>query len=283
MFGRRRVSLDASLLERVSDTSEVPLGTYPEAMLMVTDVGRLESDSPQPDSPSPFARLDDQARNAAMQAALDGLIADGTVGLAAGTTVKTAVAAGRAGKLPVTGELGEVCRLIRVIRRSPRGAVIVDLKAPEGYEVAKMPPETPPPGAEFGYTVPFGVPASAILLVERHNFEAGTRSYTLRTLRAEISRIADFLFRDAPAGGALTEGQPLHTDVRMILASKGGFVTVDHSLARSQGEERAVGTMIVSGATGFGKIPEKRTDDMRLSRAEFMNLMIVQFVRGTAR
>jgi hypothetical protein len=39
-----------------------------------------------------------------------------------------------------TGELGEVYRLTRVIRRSPQGgAVIVNLKAPEGYEVTKMP------------------------------------------------------------------------------------------------------------------------------------------------
>jgi hypothetical protein len=281
MFGRHQVSLDTSLLERVSDTSEVPLGTYPEAVLMVTGVDLLESDPPNPDSPSPFARLDNRARNAAMQAALDGLIADGTVGLAAGTTVKAAVAAGQAGKLPVTGGLGEVYRLVRVIRRF-QSAIIVNLKVPEGCEATEMPPGTPPPGAEFGYTVPFGAITSAILLVERPDLEAGTRSYTLRTLRAEISRIADFLFCDAPAGGALIGGQPLHAAVRVILRGKGGIVTVDHSLTRSQGEERAVGTMIVGGVTGFGKIPKKQTDDIRPSRAEFVNAMVMQFVRGAA-
>jgi hypothetical protein len=278
MFGRHRISLDTSLLERVSDTSEVSLGTYPEAVLAVTGGDSLESVSRHPDSPSPFARLDDQARNAAMQAALDGLIADGTVGLAAGTTVKTAVAAGQAGKLPVTGELGELCRLVRGLRRF-QSAVIVDLEVPEGCEVT----EVPPPGAEFGYTVPFGAAASAILLVERPDFKAGTRSYTLRTMRAEISRIADFLFRDAPAGSAPAWEQPLHAAVRVVLRGKGGVVTADHSFTRSQGEDQAAGTMIVGGATGFGAIPKKQIDDMRLSRAKFVDFMVTQFVSGTAR
>jgi hypothetical protein len=55
----------------------------------------------------------------------------------------------------------------------------------------------------------------------------------------------------------------------MVLSAKGGVVTISHSLSRSPGEEHAGVTMIVGGVTGFGKIPERKTDDVRLSRDEF--------------
>ncbi len=281
MFGRRQVSLDTSLLERVSDASEVRLGAYTEAVLAVAGVDRLESVARGPGSPSPFARLDDQARNVAMRTALDRLIANGTVGLPVGTPIEAAVAASRAGKLPVTGDLSKLYRLIPALRRFKTG-IMVHLKVPEGSEVAQMPPGVPPPGLEFGYTVPFGTAAAPILLVERPDFAAGTRSYTLRTLRAEIGRMADFLFCDEPVGGVLTGGQPLQVDARVVVRSRGGMVTIDHSFTRPQGEERAVGTMIVGGATGFGKINDKQTDSTP-SRAQFVNAMVAQFVTGAAR
>jgi hypothetical protein len=286
MFGRRRAALDTSLFEQVSDNNEVSLGTYPEAVLMVTGVGRLEPEAPRPDSSSPFGRLDEQGRNAAMQTALDELIGNGTIDLPTGTTVKTALAA-KAGKLPVTGELGAVCGLIPVLRQS-KGMVIAELTIPgasadgspdgsaDGDEAEALPLEV-----EFGYTMPFGAAASTVLLVERPDFATGARSYTLRTLRAELGRIADLLFGDAPLDDALSEGQPVHAEVRMVLSTKGGVVTISHSLTRSPGEEQAGGTMIVGGATGFGKIPEKKTDDVRLTRDEFVKLLLVQYVRGT--
>lgn len=277
---RRRVSLDAALLERVSDASEVLLGTYPEAVLAVTGVSRLGSAIQGPDGPSPFARLDDQARNAAMQTALDQLIANGTVGLKAGTPVKAAVAAGQSGKLPVTGELGELCRLMPALSRFKSG-IILHLKVPEGLEGGEMPPGVPPPGYEYGYTVPFSTTAALILLVERPDLEAGTRSYTLRTLRAEVSRMADFLFCDTRAGGVLTGEPSPQVDVRVVFNSKGGLVVIDHSFTRSPGEEHAAGRMIVRGATISG-VQTKQTES-RPSRDQFVNAIIAQFVTGAAR
>lgn len=279
MLGRRQVSLDTSLLGRVSDASEVSLGAYPEAVLAVTGADRLGSVSRHPSSPSSFARLDDQARDTAMQAALDRLIADGTVAVPAGTTVRTAVAAATAGKLPVSGALGELCRLTLGLRRF-RSAIVAELKAPQGDAAADMPPGVPPPGVEFGYCVPFSAAKEIILLVERPDFAAGNRSFTLRTLQAEINRIADFLFCD-PAAGAVA-GQSLHAEVRMVFRSKGGFATVDHNLARSQGEDHAVAAMIVGGVTIFNKLEDEQTDS-RLPRTGLVNAMVTQFVTATAR
>ena len=277
---RRRVSLDAALLERVSDASEVPLGTYPEAVLAVTGVSRLGSAIQGPGSPSPVARLDDQARNAAMQTALDQLIANGTVGLEAGTPVTAAVAAGQSGKLPVTGDLGELCRLMPALSRFKSG-IILHLKVPEGLEGGEMPPGVPPPGYEYGYTVPFGTTAALILLVERADFAAHTRSYTLRTLRAEVSRMADFLFCDPRAGGVLAGGPSLQVDARVVFSSKRGLVMIDHSFTRSPGDKHAVGRMIVRGATMSG-IKAKETDS-RPSRDQLVNAIIAQFLTGAAR
>jgi hypothetical protein len=281
MFGRRRVSLDASLLERVSDDREVGLGAYPEAVLAVTGIQRFESVAQEPESPSPFFRLDLHARKAAMTTALDGLIDDGTVGMAAGTTVKAAVAAARAGKLPVTGELGELYRLMYVVRSS-QSVIMADLKGAEGHEVVEMPPGVPPPGMEFGYWVPFTGATTVILLVERPDFATGTRSYTLRTLRAQVSRIADFLFCDTRPAGAQTPGPTLQAHVHVMFRDKRGMVAADHSLTRSQGQERAVETMLVGGVTMFGAMKDEQTD-MNISRTEFVNAMVAQFVDGTAR
>jgi len=278
---RRRVSLDAALLERVSDANEVPLGTYPEAVLAVTGGGRLASVAQDPASPSPFVRLDDRGRNAAMQTALDQLIVNGTVGLKAGTPVRAAIAAGKSGKLPVTGELGELCRLMAAVDRL-KSCIIMHLKVPEGLEAGEMPSGVPPPGYEFGYTVPFGTTAALILLVERPDFEAGTRSYTLRTLRAEISRMADFLFCDAPAGGVLTRGPSMQVDASVIVNTKGGVATIDHTFTRRPGEERAAGTMITGGTTPFGKL-QKKESESRPSRDQLVKALVAQFVTGTAR
>src|SRR5580693_9627174 len=93
MFGKKTAPKpDASLLARVSDSSEVDLGTYPEDALAVTGAyPARRSLDPKPDGPSAFRRLDSQSRKAAMQAALDRLIGVGTLNVPHGTSLKDVV------------------------------------------------------------------------------------------------------------------------------------------------------------------------------------------------
>jgi hypothetical protein len=278
MSGRREISLETSLLEQVTPENEVPLGTYPEAALAVTGADSLERFTRLPDRPSSFADLDDRARQAAMQAALDGLIANGTVGLSAGTRAKAAVAAAKAGKLSVNGSLGELCRLVRGLRRY-RSAIAVELKAADGRELPEMPPGVPPPGVELGYWVPFDNAKPLILLVERPDFAAGTRTFTLRTVRAEISRIADFLFCDM--GGVLARGPSLRADTAMYFRTRHGFLIGARQITRSQGEDSAAARDSMTGLTAFNEI-KKWQKESRLSRTQLVNVMVAQFVNTTA-
>jgi hypothetical protein len=280
-FGRRRVTVDTSLFERVSGMDEVPLGTFGEAALMAVGYAGLEADTTVPDSLSPLARLDQQARNAAGQAALDELIANGTVDLTAGTSVTAARAAGRAGKLTVTGELGQICALTPVMRRA-RGVVLAELKvlggSPDG------PADGPAGGsaggsagveAESCYAMPSGAGASTVVLVEHPDFAAGTITYTLRTLGAEFIRIADFLFADPPAA--------VHIDVSLILKTKGSVVRADHSLTRLPGEEHASGTMNVRGITAFGAPPRRKSDQTDVTRGKLVKGLLAQYLSVTQR
>jgi hypothetical protein len=112
MFGHRGASPDPALLARVSDSGDVDLGTYPEAVLAVTGAypGRGGLDQ-WAESSSSFRRLDSQARQAAMQAALDRLVAEGTIAARPGASLKDVVTAGLDGKLALTGPMGDLYRL----------------------------------------------------------------------------------------------------------------------------------------------------------------------------
>jgi hypothetical protein len=83
MFGHRSpIPPDPAMLARVSDdVTEVSFGTYPEAALAVLGVNPAHGPPRKPSSEaaSPFDQLDGPARDAAMQAALNQLIAAGKV------------------------------------------------------------------------------------------------------------------------------------------------------------------------------------------------------------
>jgi len=86
MFGHRNPAPpDPALLARVSNGAEVDFGTYPEAAMAALGVNPTHGSHHKPpsDDASPFGQLDGPARDAAMQAALDRLVAEGMVQLPA--------------------------------------------------------------------------------------------------------------------------------------------------------------------------------------------------------
>jgi hypothetical protein len=273
MFGRRQAKPDAALLARVSEASDVDLGTYPEDALAVTGAyptrGSLDR---RPEGTSPFRRLDTHARQAAMQAALDRLIAERTVNLPAGSSLEKTVAAGLDGKLPVLGELGSLYGLGVWFRRHGfRSGMIVTLTPSEGLQGAPMPPGTAAPGVESCLALLPEGRNTSVLLVERADSEAGTRSYTLRTVRREFTRMAGFLFADV-----ITPGQALRADADMIFRFGKRTLKLENNFVRTD-EEKAIGRLITHG-------PKKQEPQyVKVSCSELIEVMTDRFDRGTAR
>ena len=170
-----------------------------------------------------------------MRAALDRLLAEGTVTLPADVSLEDAVSDGLSGRLPVTGELGQLYRLSAWCRkRGFRSGFLVYLAAPEGVQV---PSEAVPPGAETAISVSAGGHGAPVLLVERPDYDAGIRSYALRTVRQEFARLAGFLFADV----SIPEGQHLRADADMQFRFGPRTLKVDNSFVREAGAEEAIG------------------------------------------
>lgn len=243
MFGRRRPQPDLSVLARVRDAGEVPLGTYPEDVLAVTGAyPRRGSLDHRPDRPSgggsSFTRLDSHARQAALRAALDRLLADGTVSLDAATPLEDAVAAGLSGRLPVTGELGDLYQVCVHCRQYGfKGGVVIHLAVLEGVQ---MPAGVAAPGVETAVTVSAHDSHPPVLLVERADAESGTRSYALRTPAQEFTRLAAFLFADAIDGD-----QAIIANADMWFRFGQRNLRIENNFVRKAGEERAVGRLIM--------------------------------------
>lgn len=243
MFGRRQPKPDLSMLARVSEASEVPLGTYPEDVLAVTGAYPLRGSldyhpEATSEAASSFTRLDGNARQAAMRAALDRLIADGTVGLDAATSLEDAVAAGLDGRLPVTGELGDLYQLSRWCRQHGfTGGVLVHLGAPDGVQ---MPPGVAVPGLDQAVTVSADGSQPLILLAERADSESATRSYALRTPAQEFARLAAFLFADVISGD---QGLVANADMWFRFGQKN--LRIEHNFVREAGQELAIGRVIM--------------------------------------
>jgi len=200
MFGRRRpLKPDPQLLARVSDAAEVDLGTYPDAALAVVGAypARHGLDH-APDSKSGFRRLDTQARKAAMQSALDQLVAQGTLTVPAGTNLEKVVTDGLDGKLELDDPLGHLYELSYWLhRRGFQAHLILSMFTSDGLKGVPMPDGVCAPGVDRCFALPSpDKQGMSVLLVERPDNEAGTHSYTLRTVRAEFTRLAAFLFAD---------------------------------------------------------------------------------------
>jgi hypothetical protein len=275
MFRRRPSRPDPALLARVSDATEVDLGTYPEDALAVVGAypsrGGLDH---EPGAASSFRRLDSQARKLAMHAALDRLIAGGTLDVPAGTALERVVADGLDGKLAITGPLADLYRLSTWFHRHGyQGGMVVSMVMTEGLRGAQLPPGVAGRGLETCVAVPppDGGDVS-VLLVERPDNQAGTRSYTLRTVRQEFTRIAGFLFADV-----ITPGEALRAEASEWFRFGQRSLKIDTQFVRTEGEETAIGRVIVQAR----KAAEPRY--IKVSASELVSLMTSRFVSTSAR
>jgi hypothetical protein len=265
------------LLARVSDTSEVDLGTYPEEALAVTGAyparGALD---PKPDGPSAFRRLDGQSRKVAMQAALDRLIADGTLNVPHGTSLKDVVADGLDGKLAVMGPMADLYRLAFWFhRRGFQSGMVMFMETTEGLADVAMPAGAPAPGAETCLAVqpPDGGDVS-VLLVERNNIEAGTRSYTLRTVHQQFIRMAAFLFADV-----ITPDEALRVRVDQQFRFGQRSLKIENEFVRHEGEDAAIGRVTMNATKPKNREPRY----IKVTQSQLIDLMTSRFVASASR
>lgn len=253
------------------------LGTYPEDVLAVTGAyparGALD---PRPDGPSAFRRLDGQSRKVAMQAALDRLTADGTLNLPPGPNLKDVVADGLDGKLPVMGPMADLYRLAFWFhRRGFQSGMVVDMTTSEGLRGVQMPPGVPAPGVETCLTVqPQDGGDASVLLCERADNEAGTRRYTLRTVRQGFTRMAAFLFADV-----IPPGEALRVQADQNYRFGQNSLRIQNVFVRSEGEEAAVGRVTMH----VPKRKDKEPCYVKVSQSELIDLMTKRYIDSTAR
>jgi hypothetical protein len=278
MFGRRRPPRpDPALLGRVSDAAEVDLGTYPEDALAVVGAylarGSLDH---RLDGASSFRRLDGNARKAAMQAALDWLIADGTLNLPADVALESVVADGLDGKLPVMGPMANLCNLSFWFHRHGfQSGMVVSMTTTEGLQGVQMPYGAGAPGLETCLALPpLDGGQVSVLLVERSDNQASTRSYALRTVRQEFTRMAAFLFADV-----ITPGEALRAEADERFRFGQRSLQVENEFVRTEGEDVAVGRVVVHAQKSKAKEPRY----IKVSSSDLINLMTERFVSAAAR
>jgi len=280
MLGRRPRRPDPALLARVSDATEVDLGTYPEDMLAVVGAypARHGLDR-RPDGRSAFRRLDSQARKAAMKSALDRLVAAGTLDLPAAASLEKVVADGLDGKLAINGPLADLYDLAFWFhRRGIEAAIIVSTATSNGLREVQMPAGVPAAGLEtcFGLA-PAGNTDGWLLLAERPDNQAGTRSYTLRTVRLQFTWLAAFLFADVT-----TEGEGLSGAVSMTFRFGQASLKESADFIRNHGEDVVHGRIIVASQRGKRE-KQQEPSYYKFSASELTDLMTEAFARVSAR
>jgi hypothetical protein len=242
MFGHRSpVPPDPTLLARVgNDEVEVDLGTYPEAALATLgiDPHHGSSDKWPPDYSSPFGRLTGPARDAAMQAALDQLIAEGTVQLPADARLHQVVEDGQRGRLKLSEPLATLHELAYWCHRHrERIKIAVRFEASDGLANVPMPGGLHLPVAEICYGLPGH---KSYFLAARADHHTGTITYTLCTALQVFRRVEEFLFADIT-----TSGESLVATVEMafthtVYGLSAGMVAVSLGFRRDHGEQTVV-------------------------------------------
>ncbi len=271
---------DPALLARVTEASELDLGSYPEDALAVVGAyparGALDR---RPDGVSSFCRLDGEARRAAMQAALDRLAAEGTLQVPTGAELRGVVADGLDGKLAVSGQLAELYRLSWWFHRHGfQGGMIVNMATSDGLKGVRLPYGVSPPGLESCFCLPPSGDGAIVLLVERPDDRAGTRTYTLRTVRQEFTRVAAFLFADVT-----TEGEALLAGTSMSFRFGQASLVVDTNLVRQDGTDVAYGQMITKTTLRNRRKKEEEPRYLKASPSELVDRMTGYFVTAMAR
>jgi hypothetical protein len=282
MFGRRRPQgPDPALLARVSDTTDVDLGTFPEDALAVVGAypARRALDQ-RPDSPSSFRRLDSQARKASMQSALDRLIAEQALTVRAGARLQDVVADGLDGKLEVNGPLADLYRLsLWFHNQGLRAGLIINLYTSDGLHDVQLPDGVPARGLETCFGLPpSGDGDTEVLLVERPDYEASTRSYTLRTVRREFSRMADFLFADVTR-----EGEALLASVLISFRFGQATLKVDADFFRKHGDDAAHGRLTTQAQGTRRKQEEREPTFIKVPFSDLPDTMTTYFAGVAAR
>jgi hypothetical protein len=280
MFSRRRpLKPDPQLLARVSEANEVDLGTYPDAALAVVGAypARHGLDH-QEDGKSAFRRLDSQARKAAMQSALDQLIAQGTLTVPAGASLEKVVTDGLDGKLELDDPLGHLYELSYWLhRRGFQAHLILGMFTSDGLKGVPMPEGVCAPGVERCFALPpSGNKEMTILLVERPDNEAGTHSYTLRTVRAELARLAAFVFADVT-----TEDERLLATTIMSFRIGPASMKVDADFFRKHGEDMAHCQMTMETQNRRRKTKDK-LDYFGVTADGLIDLMVKQFAAAAS-
>jgi len=139
----------------------------------------------------------------------------------------------------------------------------------------QMPPGVPAPGIETCLAVqpPDGGDVS-VLLCERADNQAGTRCYTLRTVRQEFTRMAAFLFADA-----IKPGEAFRAQADQNFRFGQNSLRIQNVFVRSGGEEAAMGRVTMHA-------PKRRNEEplyIKVSRSELIDVMTKRFIESAAR
>lgn len=260
MFGHRSpVPPDPALLARVGDDAEIDLGTYPGAALAVLGVNPMHgSPHKRPgDGASPFGRLDDPARDAAMQAALDQLIVAGTVRFPAGVPLRQAVEDGLHGRLELSEPLATLHELAYWCHRR-RMRFLMGITAGVGHWAPDQEELT---GLRLMVEETcYGLPEHMDhLLVEREDHQADANTYTLRTVRREFLQLEEFLFSDitTPELSAMVKVQLLFVGKPPLAVGKIAL-NEQFMIVRDHGKQHGLAAFEAVAVGGTGKRPGKQ-------------------------
>jgi hypothetical protein len=186
------------------------------------------------------------------------------------------VADGLDGKLPVMGPMADLYRLsFWLHRRGFRSGMVVFMETTEGLKDVAMPPGVPGPGAETCVAIePPGGGDVSVLLIERADNEAGTRSYTLRTVRQQFTRMAAFLFADV-----ITPDEALRVRVDQQFRFGQKSLKIENQFVRNEGEDAAIGRVTINATKPKNREPRY----IKVSRDQLIDLMTSRFVSTAAR
>jgi hypothetical protein len=261
MFGHRSpIPPDPAMLARVSDdVTEVSFGTYPEAALAVLGVNPAHGPPRKPSSEaaSPFDQLDGPARDAAMQAALNQLIAAGTVQFPTDASLQQAVEDGLHGRLRLSEPLATLHELAYWCHRRRLRFLMgisggVGHWAPEREELTDL--------RLLLQDTCFGLPGHMEhLLVERTDHQADTSTYTLRTVRREFLQLQEFLFSDitTPEVSAMVKVELVFFSKPRLAISQIGL-SEQFMVVREHGQDNGIAMFEVTGTSATGVRTKKK-------------------------